>query len=148
MVYTSRDGQAFGAILMQDLAVDDSNKPLLVGSALEVAGPIEILGVRVELTTTIAGGNRQLSIRLEDSNSGDVAGQWDALTVVIASQTDQFHEFMPGRVAGTVAGQFYEYLPFALIVNNGQTLRVFDSAEIAVAADDMIVHIRARKPII
>ncbi len=136
MVFINRDsGKAY--ILLQDLGPDNSNK---THTALR---PLEILGIRVELTTTITAGNRQISIQAEDA-TGDVFGTWEAAAVQAASDT-VIYEFYPGAVAGVVGGQRHEALPVGLLIGVDQVIRVGDSAGIASAADDMLVHIRARR---
>ena len=145
MVYTSADPTK-GSILLQDLALNDSNKPLLVGGAtLDVGPAIEILGVRVELTSTATVGNRLVTLRLLDGVA-DIIGEWDA-SAVQADTLTVLYEFIPGYpLAGAVVGgQRHEYMPVGLVIGNGQQFVVLDSAAIAVAADDMLVHIRARR---
>ena len=146
MVYTSADPTK-GSILLQDLTANDSSKPLLVGGATpEVGPPIEILGVRVELASTATVGNRLVTLRLLDG-AADIIGEWDASAVQAASLT-VLYEFIPGYpLAGAaVGGQRYEFMPEGLIVGNGQQLLVLDSTAVDAAADDMLVHIRARRP--
>ena len=109
-------------------------------------GPaIEILGVRVELTSTATVGNRLVTLRLLDGVA-DIIGEWDA-SAVQADTLTVLYEFIPGYpLAGAVVGgQRHEYMPVGLVIGNGQQLVVLDSAAIAVAADDMLVHIRARR---
>jgi len=120
-------------------ALDNSNKTFTVPALTEW----QILWIWVELTTTNAVGNRQLSIELQD-NALDMIGVIRADIVQAASLT-RWYMFAPGM--GDLAAfrdttWLSTPIPNGLFLSAGQMLRVWDNKAIAAAADDMIVQMQ------
>lgn len=104
----------------------------------------QILGIWVELTTTVTVGNRQLVVEVQIAGP-DVTGQWARAGVVQAASLTRYYEFAPGLPDG-LAFRDTDWLsvpiPVTSLLKEADVLRVYDNAAIDSAADDLIVHIQ------
>ena len=124
--------------LLADETADDSDKSFVVPASTYE----QLLWVWVELTTTATVGDRQMTVEIQDSGA-DVIGQWKAGVVQAASLTYKYC-FAPAN-ADLTAVRDTNYistpLPPTVILPAAYIVRVYDSAAVAAAADDMIVQI-------
>ena len=126
--------------LLQDLTDNDSDKTFTVPSDTIY----EVLYASAELITTGTVGNRQLTIDIGDGT--EVIHKLDVGAVHAASTTVDYL-FAPGYVRETtvVSGTLHCPIPPKLFLLPGYTIRVYDSAAVDAAADDMDVSIMVRK---
>jgi len=116
--------------------VDDSDKSFTVTAAQEW----QLQSIWVELITTAAVGNRQITIEIQDT-AADVVAVIKAGSVQAASLTRNYL-FAVG-VADFLGFRDTSYLMTPLtpwVLPAGYVIRVYDSAAIAAAADDMVVQ--------
>jgi hypothetical protein len=122
--------------LVADVAANDSDKTLTVPAATEY----EILSLYVTLATTADVGNRQLVV--EFLSAADVMiGQVKAGLTQAASLTYQY-VINPGVDNATAVWAttiVHMRLPH-MVLSAGQKVRVYDSAAVAAAADDMTIQ--------
>jgi hypothetical protein len=112
---------------------NDSDKMFVVPASTEW----QILSIWVELVTTADVGNRQVTIEMQD-DAGDIIGSFNAGAVQAASLTRNYM-FAPGLEAMAAFVGIYLSTPLPQIfLPAGFKVRVYDSAAIAVAADDMV----------
>lgn len=124
--------------VVADEAANDSDKTITVPAGKRW----KIKSIRVELTTTADAGNRQLDILFTDS-ADDVIFDCKALNVQIASQTEIYHAIPTtslGDSLETVAGRHWLGFPLNTILIGGDKIRIYDSAAIQAAADDMVIQ--------
>lgn len=123
--------------LLAEEVADDSDKSFAVPASTQY----QVLWIWVELTSTATVGNRQMTIEIQDS-AADVIGRWKAGAVQAASLTRNYC-FAPSN-ADLTAFRDTTFLmtPIAptLLLPAGYIIRVYDSAAIAAAADDMVVQ--------
>ncbi len=131
-----------GIVVTSDVVENDSDKTLDVGTTIGSGFVLKLLGVRVELATTATVGNRQLAVEVLDS-AGDVVLSADAAAVQAASLTGVY-DFHASSLTATLGGILHERMPETWL-DDRMSLHIYDSAAVAAAADDMIVHIRALK---
>lgn len=95
----------------------------------------------VILVSTATVGNRQMALEIQD-DSANVVFRSLAGAVQVASLTREYH-FAPNpvREAAFVNTQIMVPIPPKLILLPGWTLRVYDTAAIDAAADDMTVSV-------
>lgn len=118
-----------------DDAVDDSDKSFVVGTGRRQ----KVYFGQVTLVTSAAAGNRQMALEVQD-DSANLVFRSLAGAVQAASLTREYH-FAPNpvREAAFVNGQIMVPIPPDLILLPGWTLRLYDTAAVAAAADDMTV---------
>jgi hypothetical protein len=123
-------------VLKSDGAANDSDKTITVPS-----GKIwEIISIWIELVTTADAGNRQMQIDIRDDGD-DVIYSLLAKNVQVASQTEHYACSQNGQEpAETVAGKHFIPIPVGLMLPAGYNVRIYDSAAIAAAADDMVIQ--------
>jgi len=125
-------------LLVADEGADDSDKSFTVPANYYY----QVLWIWVELTTTATVGNRQMTIELQD-DSADVIAQWRAGAVQAASLT-RYYCFAPAN-ADLMAFRDTSFLmtpiPPTLLLPASYVVRVYDSAAVAAAADDMVVQL-------
>ena len=125
-------------LLIPDETVDDSDKSFTVPANYMY----QVLWIWVELTTTATVGNRQMTIELQD-NAADVIGRWKAGAVQAASLTRNYC-FGPSN-ADLTAFRDTTFLmtpiPPTILLPAAYIIRVYDSAAVAAAADDMVVQL-------
>lgn len=122
--------------LQADETVDDSDKSFTVP-----AGRMwEVTSIWVELISTAAVGNRQIVVEIQDS-AADVVLAIAAGAVQAASLTRNytFAPHMPDLTSFRAADLLMTPIP-PLLLSAGFVVRVYDSAAIAAAADDMVVQ--------
>ena len=120
----------------RDVALNDSDKTFTVPAGQRWT----LLYANVQLIATATAGNRQIVLQILDAAAGNVMFEAVAGLVQIASATREYN-FGSGlpRETAEVAGQAAVPIPENLTLNAGMAIRVFDSAAIAAAADDMTV---------
>jgi hypothetical protein len=93
----------------------------------------------IQLVTTAAAGNRQIVIEASNA-AGTLVGRISAGAVQAASTT-RYYSIMQGiyREAAFINNDIQVPMPIDTYLFPGSTLRVFDAAAIAPAADDMEV---------
>ncbi len=125
--------------LQSDETADDSDKTFTVPASTEW----QILWIWVELVTTVAAGDRQMVIQIQDTGA-DVIGEIRAGVVQAASLTRNYM-FAPA-VADLLGFRDTVFLmtpiPPTLILQAGDIVRVYDNAAIAAATDDMVVQMQ------
>jgi len=123
-----------------DVTANDSDKSFTVPASTER----HILGIWVEYTSTATVGDRQLVIEIQIAGP-DVTAQWARAGLVQAASLIYYYEFAPG-LADLTAVRDTDYLttpiPTTSVLKAADILRVYDNNAVAVAADDMIVHIQ------
>lgn len=141
---TTRTGAYFNPnrpgefIQVTDTAANDSDKTITVP-----AGKVwEVLYVFASLVTTATIGNRQIQLDLRD-DSDNVMGQSSALNVQTASGTESYH-WRPSNNTATedVATEHWMPLPDARFLPPGYDMRIYDSAAIDAAADDLTIRMQ------
>lgn len=127
---------------IRDATANDSDKTVLTCPANKV---IEILSVHIVLTSTATVGNRQILARVQD-DTDTLVGDFHAGAVQAASNTYHY-VYGPGvyRETSFVDGSIQCPFPRETILLPGWDLRVYDSAAIAAAADDMTVDVVYRE---
>lgn len=120
----------------RDAAANDSNKTFTVPAGKRW----NLLYANVELISTATAGNRQIVLQILDATAGNV--MFEAVAgLVHSNNTTREYNFGSGlpRETAEVAGQVAVPIPENLILGAGMAIKVFDSAAIAAAADDMTV---------
>jgi hypothetical protein len=120
-----------------DATADDSDKTFAVPSGKQ--WHVRSIGVRLVTTATV--GNRQLDILITDG-SDNLLIKLAAGAVQAASLTRDY-TFAPGLPNDTsfANGAMTRALPENLVLPAGYKIRVYDSAAIDAAADDLTVRI-------
>lgn len=127
----------FSNVIQQsDATLNDSDKTLIVPAGKQWL----VFNVYAKLVSTATVGNRQLDVLITDGSDNEMAkfvagaGQAASLTrtYVFAPGHPQETAFTNGLMLRTLAGY--------LILPAGYKVRVFDSAAIDAAADDMTVR--------
>lgn len=122
---------------ISDVTLNDSDKTLVVPAGKQWL----ILAAYAKLITTATVGNRQLDVLLTDA--ADVLfAKYQAGAVQAASLTREY-VFAPAHPQETVftAGVMLRALGQGFVLLAGYKVRVYDSAAIAAAADDLDVHL-------
>jgi len=119
-----------------DTALNDSDKTITVP-----AGKVwRVLYAFASLISTATVGNRQMQMDVQDDSS-NVMGQSSALNVQVASVTENYHWRMSRNTATEdVATEHYMPLP-AEYLPAGYVMRIYDSAAIDAAADDLTIRV-------
>lgn len=120
-----------------DVTADSSNKTIVVPKNQSWA----INSILVSLASTATAGNRALQLVIQDPN-GVALYAVDALAAQAASLTYRY-AFLPGvgNEDHSAAHWLQCGLPKDLVLPTGYKIKVFDTAGIAPAADDMTVQI-------
>lgn len=129
--------EVWRAALAVEEAADDSDKTFMVTAGQEW----QLQSIWVELTSTADVGNRQMSVQIQDSE-GDVIGCIKAGVAQAASLT--YNYLFGVGVSDLTAVRSSTFLMTPLvpwILPAGYKVRVYDSAAVAAAADDMVVQI-------
>lgn len=131
-LYRAETGQLFVAV---DAAANDSDKTITVPAGQTW----HVENLFVTLATSADVGNRQLTVIISDGTN--TLGNYNALAVQTASTTE-YYNFAPyyGTATETPAGRFCTPMP-VFILGPAWTIRVYDSAAVAAAADDMTVAV-------
>ncbi len=121
---------------VEDIAVNDSDKTITVPAGQSW----ELLGIYVDLSTTATVGDRQVEVQIATPTGillRLVFGEVQAASVankLYAAARDFITE---DHVAGEM---LFAQLPYLRLVS-GDTIRVFDSADVDATADDMVVQV-------
>lgn len=120
-----------------DAAADSSDKEWVVPDGRRY----RIFYGSVILVSTATVGNRQMALEIQD-DSANVVFRSLAGAVQAASLTREYH-FAPNpvREAAFVNTQIMAPIPPKLILLPGWTIRLYDTASIDAAADDMTVSL-------
>jgi hypothetical protein len=125
--------------LLSDVALNDSDKSITVPSGYFY----HVLWVYVKLVSSAIAGNRQMAVGIYNA-LGNLAFSVRAGTTQAASLT-RYYAFAPA-LADLTAFRDTTYLmtplPPTLILKAGQQVRIWDSAAIDAAADDMDVWVQ------
>ncbi len=123
-----------------DAAADDSDKTIAVPADTRWA----LDSLLVLLVTTATPGNRQIRVQVRDG-SGNVLYDMTAPAVQSQSNTVTYC-FAPGLPRVEQIADELQTAPLpSLVLEATFDVRVFDTAVIAVAADDMTVRVLARQ---
>ena len=119
--------------LISDVAANDSDKTLTVP-----AGKVwEVLWMSCSLATTADVGNRVMSILVGDGTS--TVGYCKAADVQAASVTEYYN--FGGYGTASESPATYHFIPLPqYILPAAYTLRVYDSAAVAAAGDDLTIY--------
>jgi hypothetical protein len=122
-----------------DDTANDSDKSWVVPSKRTW----KINWLHVILVTTATAGNRQVTVEIQDADS-NVLMHLVAGTVQAASLT-RHYGYLQGiyRETSFVGDELQVPIPQDLYLAPGYTLRVYDSAAVDAAADDMTVSFQA-----
>ncbi len=120
-----------------DDAANDSDKSFVVPAGRRYL----IHYGQVTLVTTITAGARQVALEVQDDLANIVFRSLAGATQAV-SLTREYH-FAPNpvREAAFINGQIMVPIPPTLILLPGWTLRIYDTAAIDAAADDMTVSL-------
>lgn len=132
-----------GFVLASDTAANDSDKTITVPAGESW----EILSIRVEYTASADVGNRALTLLFRDSAADSIWGFTVSNATVAASEAMIFNFYPDAPTVAPVDGgtEGSQALPHGLILPAGWDVRIYDSAAVAAAADDMVVHVTAKR---
>ena len=130
--------ESWRVVLVADVTVDDSDKTLTVPATTEY----EILSLYITLASTATVGNRQIVI-LFLSAADVVIGEVKAGVTQAASLTYKYvcNPGVDNATALWSTDTVFMRLPH-MILAAGQKVRVYDSAAIAAAADDLTIQMQ------
>jgi len=120
-------------IQKSDVLADDSDKTFVVPAGKQWG----LRSVYAKLVTTATAGNRQLDVLLTDG-SDNIVAKFVAGAVQAASLTREY-VFAPQHPQETAftGGLMLRALAGDVVLPTGYKVRIFDSAAIAAAADDL-----------
>jgi hypothetical protein len=120
-----------------EVTANDSDKTLVVPAATEW----EILSINVTLTTTVDVGNRQLALEFQDDAGAVIGGPIPAGLVQVASKAYDYviNPGVDNSLALWGTRTVFMRLPH-MVLGAGQKVRIYDSAAVAAAADDMTIQ--------
>lgn len=132
-----RTGGFLNLAVAGDATADDSDKTYTVPAGKQWS----VRSIAVTLVTTATVGNRQLDVLITDA-SDNLYAKFVAGAVQAASLT-RIYVFAPGQPneTGFTGTLMLRTLAEGLVLPAGWKIRVYDSAAIAAAADDMTVRI-------
>jgi len=119
-----------------ELSLNDSDKTLSV----PVGKQWKLLYGIITLTTTATAGNRRMNLRFRDPDGNDLY-VINALNVQVASTTESYSLGQFSDVVESVAIRHLLPIPNRAILPSEFQVRIFDSAAIAAAADDMLIRL-------
>ena len=121
--------------LVQEAVANDSDKTLTV-----TTGKVwEILHIYASLVTSADVGNRQIQLIAADDSANEIY-RMNAADVQAANTTNYYH-FSPRIAAAAETIATFHTIPLlTTILPGGYTLRIYDSAAIAAAADDLTIN--------
>ena len=128
-----------------EVVANDSDKTLVFNSDVGVGEFLHILSVRATLATSGTAGNRRVTLELIDADAVVVL-RVEATTVVPATTTE-IYNFQTGLagtqqgLGGLVSTEEYDTLTDHFYLGKGMSMRIYDSAAVDAAADDLTVHI-------
>ena len=124
---------------LSDTAANDSDKTITV----KTGSSYLVNSIRVEYTATATVGNRTLAILITDASDDVVLGFAVANNTITASQAMVFNFYESAATSAPADGaaEGTQALPYRLRLPSGYKIRIYDSAAIAAAADDMVIHL-------
>lgn len=124
-----------------DAAANDSDKTFTVPN--NEMWKLNFL--HVILVTTATVGNRIITLEIDDADGNNLIDLYAG--AVQAASLTRHYDFIQGiyRETSFVNGELHVPIPQDCYLGPGYTLRVYDSAAIAAAADDMTVSFQAMK---
>jgi len=127
--------------LTSDVTANDSDKSFTVTADYEWI----LQSIFVDITTTATVGNRQITVEIQD-DSANVIAIIKAGTVQAAS-LQRYYTFAPQLpdLTGFRDTSFLETPLPELILDEAYVVRVYDSAAVDAAADDMDVFITVKR---
>lgn len=132
-----RTGPYLTLLLQADAATNDSDKTLTVPAGRQWA----VKSLYAALVSTATVGNRQLDVLFTDAADSPIA-KAVAGAVQAASLTREYI-FAPSNPQETAFtnGLMFRALPDRLVLPAGYKIRIYDSAAIDAAADDLTVNL-------
>lgn len=124
-------GAAVVDVHITEVAINDSDKTFTVPAD----ETWEVLLLRYEYTASATAGTRTPTIRYQDDNSDDILLDVAGATITQGNSSTQLAD---------ASGTLDLTIPQRLVLHPGYDIRVFDSAAIDAAADDMVVHLFLR----
>lgn len=119
-----------------DVALNDSDKTLTVPSGKQW----RVLYGFVQLTTTATTGNRRIEVAFRDEND-NVVYRVLGFNVQIASTTEEYIIGQFGDLAESLTTVHTLPTPINAFLKENFSIRVFDNAAIAAAADDLTIRL-------
>jgi hypothetical protein len=145
MVFARIDNSAQGrprnVILLSDETAS-RDKTLAYDTDVAEGSKLEILSVRVELTTDIAATARRIQLEVQDS-AADVVRQFEFIPTFSTASNSNVWEAAPGQVERTGADADHVTLPPDFFLLPGQSLLISE-ADNQDASDTMVVHVLGR----
>lgn len=129
------------ATSVNDETADDSDKSFTPGAGVTW----DIFSIVAELTSTATVGNRQMTLQILDGTDVVFASKAAAVQAASLVRTYVFSAGGGVRDSAFVDGVIECPLPANLAIGSGHTIKVFDSAAVDAAADDMNVRILGRE---
>jgi hypothetical protein len=130
------------SLLVSDATADDSDKTFTVPAGKEW----EIFFVTARLVSTATVGNRQMRLEIGDGTNLFWFKNWGAVQAASLTRDYFAGPSLPEDSAFDAGGRLRMlFEPRLIILPAGWTVRLFDSAAIAAAADDMTVRILGRE---
>ena len=132
-----RNTRWFNITQQSDAALNDSDKTLTV-----TAGKSWLIrSIFVQLISTATAGNRQVDVLLTDA-SDNILFKYQAAAVQAANLTRQYM-FAPShpQETGFTGAVMLRAIADNIVLPAGYKIRVYDSAAIDAAADDMTVRL-------
>ena len=127
--------ESWRVALQAEETANDSDKTFTVPAGTEW----QILSIWVELASSADVGARQMTVQMLDS-ADDVIGQFKAGATQAASLT-YLYMFAPGlELMSAVVGTYLSFPLPPMFLPAGFKVRVYDSAAVAAAADDMVIQ--------
>jgi hypothetical protein len=120
---------------------DDSDKTFTVPAGFMW----DILSVNIKLTSSADAGNRQICLEVTDGTNVILSIMAGIVQAASLTRYYNFYKNAPNLTAFIDTDYLSNPLPDGLVLLPGYTLRVYDKAAIAAAADDMHVRIMLRK---
>ena len=122
-------------VLQSDATLNDSDKTLTVP-----AGKLwHVRHIYASLVSTATPGNRQLDVLITDASDNPISKA--VAGAVQAQSLGREYIFAPHNPQETAFtnGLMYRHLPDPIFLPAGYKVRIYDSAAIAAAADDLII---------
>ena len=130
-------------VAASDVAVNDSSKTLLIADFAEGAF-LELLAIRIELSTTATVTNRTMAVRIEATAGPDILYELEVTSPTLAPSLSKTWQIAPGADDAIATPRQQVQMASGLHVYTGQQLVIEDSAAVDPAADDLIVHVIGR----
>lgn len=119
-----------------DVALNDSDKTFTVPSGKQW----KLLYGFINFSATASAGNRIIQVDFRDAG-GNTLYRVRALNAIIANGVENLSLGQFSNVLESVAGTHHLPIPVNSILGSGFDLRIFDSAAVDAAADDMIIRL-------